>query len=372
MSNGMRILILYVSRNSGHQRAALAIGNSLRQLDRKAEITVFNYLGYVSPLWEKTVTHLYFSLIKIFPGIWNRVYDHIEVSRSIFPLTRWINEKQTEKFSRFLKWFKPDAIVCTQAFPCGVVAGFKRREREDIRLIAVATDFIAHIYWVYDEVDNYIVATEEARTDLINKGVDDKKINVLGIPIDPAFAHQNERNEVSKKLGLSPDKMTVLIIGGGQGYGPMENIVSEILRQNLDIQLVIVTGTNEILQKRLASVAGDIKGVKIFGFVNNISEIMDMCDIVITKPGGLTTAESMSKGLPMILTLPIPGQEEKNRTFFVNGRMALMGDSPEEAALALKRFLFEPELLKEYKRNISGKARPRASLDIAKEILQRN
>jgi processive 1,2-diacylglycerol beta-glucosyltransferase len=97
---------------------------------------------------------------------------------------------------------------------------------------------------------------------------------------------------------------------------------------------------------------------------------MDMCDIIITKPGGLTTAESMAKGIPMILTLPIPGQEERNRDLFIKGNMALAGDTPREAAVALKRFIMEQELLQEYKRNMSLKAKPCSSLDIAKEIIE--
>lgn len=365
----MRILILYVSNNSGHQRAGLAIENALRRIDREIEIANFNYIGYKSPLWEKTVTYLYFSWIKVLPGIWNRLYDHVGVSKWISPFTRWINERQSRKFSRFLDWFRPDAVVCTQAFPCGVIASFKRKRNNGPKLMAVATDYIAHIYWVYDEVDTYVVAIEDAKTDLINKGVDAKKIKVLGIPIDIAFAQQNKRSQIAMKLGLFPEKTTVLIIGGGQGYGPLEEITTEIINLNLDIQLLIITGINEFLQKRLINAFGNISGVKIFGFVTNISEIMDMCDVIITKPGGLTTAEATARGLPMVLTSPIPGQEEKNMNFFIRGRMAFAGDSPGEAAVMLKKFLLEPEMLKEYKKNIKGCAKPGSSLNIAREII---
>jgi len=365
----MKVLILYVSTNSGHQRAAIAVEKALRRIDREIEIVCFNYLGYVSPLWEKTVTYLYFSWIKIFPGIWNRLYDHAGVSKRISPFSRWINNHQSKRFNRFLEWFRPDVVVCTQAFPCGVVASFKRKTPDSFKLMAVATDYIAHIYWVYDEVDIYMVATEKARMDLIDKGVDAKKIKILGIPIDLVFAQQNKRSQIALNLGISPEKTTVLIMGGGQGYGPLEDIAMEILNLNLEIQILIITGTNEFLQKRLISAFGNIPGVKIFGFVGNVSEIMDVCDVVITKPGGLTTAEAMAKGLPMILTLPIPGQEEKNREFFISGRMAFAGDSPKDTAGVLKRFLLETEILEEYKRNISRHARPSASLEIAKEVV---
>lgn len=366
----MRVLVLYVSTNSGHQRAALAIEKAILHLDRKTEVVVFNYLAYVSPLWEKTVTYTYFSLIKLLPDMWNRLYDHRGISEGISPLTGWINGRQARRFNRFLSWFKPDVVVCTQAFPCGVVATFKRKQAQNLKLVAVATDYIAHIYWVYDEVDTYIVATEEARMDLEKKGVDDGRIKILGIPIDISFENRSERMRIAMYLGLSPEKTTVLIIGGGQGYGPMEGIVEEIIKLNLDVQLVIVTGTNEFLKNRLISKVGNAKGIKILGFITNVSEIMDVCDVVITKPGGLTTAEAMAKGLPMILTSPIPGQEKKNRDFFVSNHMALAADTPEEAAGMLKRFVTQPELLREYKQNISIRARPSAALDIAKEILQ--
>jgi len=368
-SNGMRVLILYVSTNSGHQRAALAIEETLRRIDKEIEIVSFNYLGYVSPLWEKIVTYIYFSWVKVLPGIWNRLYDHAGVSKHIAPFTRWINKHQSKRFNRFLEWFRPDIVVCTQAFPCGVAARLKQGMADSFKLMAVATDYIAHIYWVYDEVDIYMVATEKARMDLINKGVDAKKIKVLGIPIDLVFAGQNKRKEIQMNLGLSPKKTTVLIMGGGQGYGPIEDIATEILNLNLKIQLLIITGTNEFLQKRLIRAFANVSDVKVFGFVSNVSEIMDACDVVITKPGGLTTAEALAKGLPMILTLPIPGQEEKNREFFTRERMAFAGDSPKDTARVLKRFILEPEILEEYKNNISVHARPSASLDIAKEII---
>lgn len=365
----MKVLILYVSTNSGHQRAALAIEKALRQLNKEVEIANFNYLAYVSPLWEKIVTHLYFCLIKTCPRLWNRLYDHIGVSRRISPLTQRINQRQSKKIYRFLNWFKPDAIVCTQAFPCGVMADFKKDQASGIRLVAVATDYVAHIYWVHDEVDLYVVATEEAKEDLILKGVEAQKIKVLGIPIDPAFAIRNERSEVAASLGLSPVKKTVIVMGGGQGYGPLEDIVREILKLKLDLQLLIITGTNEILRKKLSEELDNLKEIKIFGYINNVSEIMEAGDIIITKPGGLTTAEALARNLPMILISPIPGQEEKNRDFFVKGRMALKGDNPGEAGEELKRFILEPELLSEYKRNIGRHGRPSSSLDIAREIL---
>lgn len=368
----MKILILYVSANSGHQRAAMAIERAIRRTDKDSEIAVFNYMGYVSPVWEKVVTKTYFAMIKVFPGAWNRIYDHRKLSHGISPLAKYINRKQVEKFQRFLKWFAPDAVACTQAFPCGVVGEVKKMGFQRLRLIAVVTDFIAHVYWVHEEVDRYIVAADESRRDLMSKGVNGERIKVLGIPIDPSFADRYDRTEIAKTLGFSPEKTTVLIMGGAQGYGPVEYTVSEIISQNLDIQILIVAGTNEILREKLSRLTQDRANIKVFGFVTNISEIMEICDIIITKPGGLTLAESMARGLPMILTLPIPGQEEKNMDFFVKNRMAFFANTAKDTVDILKRLLADKSLLAEYKRNISVNAKPSSSLDIAKEILKKN
>jgi processive 1,2-diacylglycerol beta-glucosyltransferase len=262
--------------------------------------------------------------------------------------------------------YTPQALVCTQAVPCTVFAAEKRRGTITVPLIAVVTDFAIHSYWVHKEVDLYCVASEEARRDLIRYGIDAARIVVTGIPISPKFLKPRRKEQVRARLGLDTRRATALIMGGSQGMGPLQETLHKL--EDLNLQCLVATGLNRELYRMLKKTHGRDKRMRIFGYTRRIHMLMEAADVLITKPGGLTTSEALAKNLPMVLTNPIPGQEERNARYLERQGVAVPADSPEEIAARVQALLHTPAHLERMIERTKAIATPYAAIEVARWI----
>ncbi|MDD5310667.1 MAG: glycosyltransferase [Candidatus Omnitrophica bacterium] len=371
MSAKKRVLLLYISVNSGHQRAALAIEKALRLLAPEAEILAVNSFNYTNPLVEKVINRTYLGVIKNKPEVWEYLYDNPKVFRSLGRLRDSIHKFNSGKLKILLDEFKPDVIACTQAFPCGMIADYKTSFGLKVPLIGVLTDCYPHSYWFFDSVDHYIVNSEAATKRLIEHGIPREKIKDYGIPIDPKFTENVDDEVVRKKLGLDPGLPTVLIMGGNQGLGPLAELVNELNRISCPLQLIIVAGSNKRLfdwlerKKRLLRFK-----MVVYGFTSEVTELMSVSTLIVTKPGGLTISEALSKELPIIILNPIPGQEAKNTEYLTSEGAAVKADSAADAALLTEMLLVNKSKLEHMRGNARRIAKPRSSTDIARLILE--
>lgn len=366
-----RVLILYIFERSGHHLAALALEKAIRELEGSWDILTVNSLGYTNPRLNRVVQRSYLSLLHKTPGIWNYLYDNPRVARKIAGARELINKLNSSKLEKLLDSFSPEVVVCTQAFPLGVVAAYKKRRRKNLPLIGVITDYIAHCYWLYDEADFYAVPHETTRKDLLSKGVAGEKIRITGIPIDPKFGGRRDENRIMEGVNLNPNLSTVLIMGGGQGLGSWEEIVSSLDALTLSFQIIIVTGLNEGLRRDLKKRESNLtKPVYILGYVDNVERLMEISDIIVTKPGGLTSAEALAKGLAMVIANCLPGQEERNRQFLVEEGVAIKADEGKGVATVVEELLRNPQRLSSLQAKARELARPDASSEIAKIVLE--
>ena len=242
-----RIILMYISEVSGHHSATLAIEKALRILQPDVEILNINAFNYTNPISEKIVNRLYLGVIKRTPQIWDYLYDNPTIVKKREKIKETIHKFNSPKLKRLFDKFKPDAIVCSQAFPCGMCADYKRTYDSHIPLVAVLTDYAPHSYWLYNTVDYYISPSEDVALRLMKKGVERNRIKSLGIPFDPQFNEPLDKNGLFQKLKLSPDIPTVLIMGGGQGLGPIKTIVKSLEKVKREIQEIVVCGTNKKL-----------------------------------------------------------------------------------------------------------------------------
>ena len=366
-----RVLLLYISVNSGHQKAALAIEKALRLLDQEVEILNINSFNYTNPLVEKVINRTYLGVIKNKPEVWEYLYDNPKVFRSLKKLRDLIHKFNSGKLKTLLDEFKPDVIACTQAFPCGMIADYKASFGLDVPLIGVLTDCYPHSYWFFDSVDYYTVNSETATDRLVAHGVPREKIKIYGIPIDPKFANKIDANSVRKSLGLDADLPVVLIMGGGQGLGPIAELVNELNKISKPFQAVVVTGSNKRLYDWLTRKKLSLKfKTAVYGFTTNIDELMSASTLIITKPGGLTISEALSKQLPVIILNPIPGQEAKNTEYLLSEGAAVKADNAADAALLTEMLLVQKSKLEHMRTNAQRIAKPGSSVDIAKLILK--
>ena len=366
-----RIILMYISEISGHHSATLAIEKAIGILSPHAEILNINAFSYTNPISEKIVNRLYMGVIKRAPKIWDYLYDNPGVVKNIERLKEAVHKFNSPKLKMLFDRFKPDAVLCTQAFPCGMVADFKKTYDSAIPLIAALTDYVPHSYWIYDKVNYYIAPSEEVTHRLMKKGVAHHKIKTLGIPFDTGFNETQDTVKVLQKFKLELGLPTVLIMGGGQGLGPIKTIVRSLEKVKKEIQEIIVCGTNKKLYKSLKrKIKKYKKKILLFRYVHNINELMSIADIIITKPGGVTTAEVLAKNIPMIIVKPLPGQETNNTAYLTAKGAAVKVDKPKDTYLVVEDLLADASKLRRMSESANRIAKPGASLDIAKLLLE--
>ncbi len=366
-----RVLLMYITRVSGHRKATVAIQRTLHQLSKDIEAPCINGFGYTYPLLEKVVNRAYLSVIKRTPKVWDVLYDNPRIVKKSRPLKEFLHKTSQKKLQRLFQRHRPDTVVCTQAFPCGMVADYKRSRGLPVTLIGVLTDFMPHSFWLNEGVDYYVVPTLEARDRFLQKGVPPDAIKVYGIPIDPKFSKQLDKGPIMARMGLDPDVPVVLIMGGGQGLGPIRNIVSSLERVGTPLQMVVVSGTNKKLVKWLSGrVPQARRKIVFYEYATNVDELMEIASLIVTKPGGMTTSEALAKGLPMVVVNPIPGQESRNTDFLLEKGIALRIDKTKDIAEEIEWLLRSPNRLAAMSRAAYAHARPHAALDIGRLILE--
>ena len=362
---------MYISYNSGHHRSSIAIERALKMLEPDTEALNINGFNYTNPILERVINRTYMAVIKRKPQVWDYLYDNPKVFKKAQALRDFMHNMNFEKLQGLIYDFKPDVVVCTQAFPCGMIADLKTRDSSiKTRLFGILTDYYPHSYWIYPTIDYFIVPAEQSRQRLVENGIQPEKIKILGIPIDPKFNDKVDSKFVKLGLGLDLDKPTVLIMGGGQGYGPIKEIVTELNDLSLNFQAIVVCGINARLFRWLnSSKRGFNKKIIALQFVENVNELMDVSDLILTKPGGMTTAEALSKGLPMIIINPIPGQEAKNAQFLTTIGAAEEVDDIALVGLKAGELLKNPSRLKQMKEAARTHGHSNSAIDLAKIIL---
>lgn len=368
--NKKRVMLMYISEVSGHRSAAMAIEKALKSLSGEVEIMSINAFGYTNPIAERIINRIYMGVIQRMPKIWDFLYDNQAIIKRVEKIKHAVNKANSVKLKKLFDQFNPDVIVCTQAFPCGMAADFKKTYNSNINLVAVLTDYIPHSYWIYDQIDHYISPSDEVTLRLVEKGVSQEKIKTLGIPFDHKFIKEVNKKVVREKLNLEPDLPAILIMGGGHGLGPMESVIDSLNKSKNKFQEIIVTGINKKLYASLQrKINNSAKKIALLGFVDNINELMSVSELIITKPGGITTAEALVKKLPMIIIKPIPGQEANNTAYLTQKGAAVKVDDPRDINLAVEDLLNNPEKLEKMRQAAHCISKPNSSLDIARLIL---
>jgi len=362
---------MYISEISGHHSATLAIERAIKMLSPNSEVLNINAFNYTNPISEKIINKFYLSVIKATPKIWDFLYDNPKIVKKVSSIKAAIHKANSPKLKVLFDKFKPDVVCCTQAFPCGMVADFKTAYHSSLPLVAVLTDYIPHSFWIYDKVDSYVVPSDEVAARLKEKEVSSAKIKPLGIPIDPKFNEKHPKEQIFKKLGLKPGVATVLIMGGGQGLGPIKKIVKSLEKVKIDLQEIIVTGANKKLCNSIKrTIKKYRKKILVFGYTDGISDFMDISDIIITKPGGITTAEALSKKIPMVIIKPLPGQEASNTAYLMEKQAAIKIDNFKKINTVIEDLLINRNKLERLSLSAGRISKPNASLDIARLLLE--
>ena len=372
----MRVLILHASAGAGHRRAAEALAKAFGMRAARAKITVADILDYTPPVFRQTYADGYLRLVRKAPELWGYLFSHSDRNASK-PWQRKVrsafNRVNVTALTRFLAQFQPDMVLCTHFMALEVLSTRARRRKFSCPYYGVVTDFAVHTLWIVEGVACYYVANEDARRQLLRRGQPADRVVASGIPIDPVFAETADPAAVRTQLGLDPSRPTILLSSGGYGVGSIPEIIRAFAGADLNCQLIAVTGNNARMREDALKAARGVSiPVAVLGLVNNMHELMDAADLIVSKPGGLTTSEALAKGKPVIVTDPIPGQEQRNCEHLLESGAALRLFETGDAPHRVRMLLDNPERLEQMKENARQLGRPNAALEIADDVLARH
>jgi processive 1,2-diacylglycerol beta-glucosyltransferase len=316
----------------------------------------------------------YIGMVKVLPQLYRFIYDQAERATQVSAFKKWLHRYTALNLRQYVAQLAPDVVVCTHAFPCGVMSEYKREFPDAPAVVGIVTDFVVHPFWIHRNIDAYAVATTAMRQTLLSRGVRPDRVTVTGIPIDARFARRGDQRAVRHRLGLAPDRTTLLLMGGGVGIGPLEKAIAAIDRLAHPFQVVVVVGKNPTLERRLTEDAARLAHqVKVVGFVSNVFDYMEAADVLVSKPGGLTSSEALAAELPLVMLRPLPGQEERNTRYLEGGGAGVRVQTTRELVHALDELLSNPHALAAMRDRARRLARPAAAGDIAdiiRELVQ--
>ncbi len=370
-----RILILHVRAGAGHERAARAVATALERLAPGATASVHDALDFSSRFLQTTYASSYNRVVARAPRVWGEVYK-----RTAHPYDSWRQRLRTwlavwgsPGYQAVIDRFQPDVILCTQFLPAEVLATWREKSKLAIPLATAITDYAIHPVWVYRGMDRYFVASESVREELADTGlVAPERIDVTGVPIDPRFAVPIPTGEARSLLGLDPDpsRLTLLLVGGGFGWGPLEGMLEVVLELPQSVQALVIAGRNEQLRVRVSErIRGHEERIKVHGFTDRMDLFMAASDLIVGKSGGLTSSEAMARGVPLLVFRPIPGQEERNCDFLQESGAAVRVHDLDELHYRLHHFIANPEHVEQMRARARAIGRPQSAFDVARKLL---
>ena len=367
-----KILILMMSGGGGHQASAKAIAGALAR-SYGDEVTT-SIVDLSKEHWAKSVNHMddvYRWMTRDGLWLWKALWRTGDKSRLIERGMRFFYPFFYHPTKRVFEAQEPDLVVAVHSLVNHIPLRVLRKTREaHVPFVTVITDMVTvHPTWCCRQVDRCLVPTEAARQHAIRLGMPPERVEVVGQPVHLDFAaNLGEKRAVRRRLGMDVDRPCVLIVGGGDGVGPIFEIARTIAVRTPNAQLAVVTGHNPALRQRLASVSWEIP-TQVYGFVDNMPELMSASNLVVTKAGPGTLAEAFIAGLPVIISSYIPGQEEGNVKYVLDHEAGAYATDPIEIARIAREWLQpgSPDL-ERVVANAAALARPDASLAIAQRL----
>ena len=364
-------MILSASVGSGHVKAADALARVMRSRPDVDEVFSDDSLDHTNVLHKQFYSTLYKKLSAMLPeflGWWYETSDDPWVADKGRLL---IDLPQALPLINLVREFRPDVILCTHFMPAGVISWLISNGKLDARLGVVITDVHFHALWITRAFNWYFVAQEDDKIHMEALGLPADRIEVTGIPVEPEFGNPVDVQAVLERHGLQPGRPTILLVAGALGMSPATAVVRQLLQVDRDFQAIIVCGRNEEMQNEIVELLKDRPSdFRVLGYSKDMSDFMSVATILLSKPGGMTTAEAVACGLPMMILDPIGGQEERNADVLLEAGAAVKCTEVTLVAHKLRRLLDDPDRLRQMTQNARKLGRPNAASEIARIVLE--
>lgn len=366
----LRILIFSTTYGAGHVRASEAIIQAIREKDPYSEVIHLDYGECLNKTINSIIKNTYLAMIKHSPRIYGKFFYRTANASPDSFIYRSLNSFGSTRLKKLIYSLQPDLIICTFPTVAGAISQLRLKRILNAPLVTVVTDYVAHSQWIHSGVDMYIVGCNDVYEELVSRGISPERIHVTGIPVNPKFESYIDGLETISRLGLLPKRKTILLMGGAYGIlGRIKEIYRSLAEMESPVQLIVVCGHDKKLYRDLSGISLKARNpCVILGYVDNVEELMDAADIIITKAGGLIVSEALTKRLPSVIFMPIPGQEGENAAFLDRIGAGKVVNSPAELIGVVHYLLQKPDEL-ETMRQAASKAIPGCAAERAAEYM---
>ncbi|MGI6588349.1 MAG: MGDG synthase family glycosyltransferase [Peptococcia bacterium] len=353
----IKILIFSVSIGAGHDSVARAIAERLLVEAPGSEVKIVDTFRYINSMLNKVVVGSYMETLRFTPKVWGYLYEQAEQGDKLIEISHLFAKILSPKLVQLIDEFNPHVIMTTHAFPTGMLGEMKCRGQVETLLASSVTDFHIHPIWISKGIDLYFIHSPDLAEPLIREGISAEKIKPVGIPIRMQFGEQRDSFEVKRKYCLSGDPV-VLVMGGGLGLGRIEAITKELLSEE-KFGVVVVAGKNKRLYDTLRKLNNP--RLRVFGYVKNMARVIAACDLIVSKPGGVTSAEVLAVGKPLVIYSSLPGQEDRNTAYLLNKGAAIKVKKLDKLVAELWALWQNPLCLRQMQERAENLGSPHAS-----------
>jgi len=372
-----KIIIFYASYGGGHLSAARSIKEYLQENYSHIEVELIDCIEYINKILNTVTTKAYSDMAKFAPNAWGKVYSKSQEG-ALAKISNASNKVMSIKLNKLLQEKNPDLIISTHPFSSQMCAILKKKEKLNVPIATIMTDYAPHDQWLIDHeyINYFFVSHIGMKKALHEKGIPNSKIYTTGIPLSNKFLLKYNKKEILESFELSPNKKTILFFGGGEfGLGKSKTfkLFESLISCNDNIQVVAISGKNEKMKENFDEIVRQYNKedkVKVLPYTDKVPQLMSISDLVITKPGGLTTTESLASGLPIIVINPIPGQEEENAEFLESHGVGIWLKDNDAIEQKLSELFSNPEKMKEMRIRARLLAKKNSTRDICRILIQ--
>ena len=371
-----KVLILYAAYGGGHYSAAKSIKKYLDD-NYEVETEIIDCIEYINKVLNKVTTGAYKEMAKKAPNLWGKVYSNSQKG-ILGHVSSRTNKMMAIKLKNLIKEKNPDLIVSTHPFSSQMVSYLRRKQKIFCKLVTVLTDFAPHEQWLigHEYTDAFFVSNDKMKEQIIEYGVAPQKVHVTGIPLSERFFEHFDKDKIYNEFNLDKTKPVVLFFGGGEfglGKDRTLEVLESIINNLSSYQIIAISGKNKKMNTSFHELVDKLDvndRVKILEYTNQVPELMSISSLVVTKPGRLTTSESLASGLPILIINPIPGQEEENANFLESHNVAVWLKNNENPNKVIHELFKYPNKLEEMKDNAKKLAKKHATEDICTDIMK--
>lgn len=371
-----KVIIFYASFGGGHLSAAKSIENYLIKNYKDIDVELIDCMKYVNKTIEKVSTTAYKEMAKKIPWAWGKIYSNAQKG-PLAHISSKANSFMAIKLLKLLREKNPELVISTHPFGTQMCNYLKRKKKVNFKIATVLTDFKSHDQWLVDSAycNYFFVSNSEMQKELIEKNIDENKIIVTGIPVREEFLQNHDSDKIFKELGFDNYKKTILFFGGGEfgiGKEVTLNVLDCLLKKFKNTQIIAISGRNESMKNKFTKLVQDNlreNDVRVFEYTDKVAEYMSISNLVITKPGGLTSSEALVSHLPMVLINPIPGQEEENAEFLQNKKVAKWLKKDDDINFILDILINDDSVLNNMREHTYLISKPNATENICKIVM---